>query len=334
MKKNFILIFLSIILIFSNITYAEKNIFFKDTKPTDWFMKDVTQLINLDGISGYPDGTFKPNKDISKSEFIKILISSIGYKNLKETGIDWASEYISKALELSIITEDNLDNLNKPITRFEMAVIVSNTLELKEDIIPNNLQNYSSNIKDIHKIHDENLYTCVLNTYVKGIISGYPDGSFSGDNFLSRAEASSVIVRVIDENSRIEQIPDKSSSFANDVLTIVNQERNKEGLSGLEFCPALNSVANLKSQDMSAHNYFDHISPNYGNLFDILKKRNINYSYGGENIAVGHTSPKEVVHAWMNSPGHRKNILNPNYQKTGIGVCFGNKVYWTQNFTN
>lgn len=189
-------------------------------------------------------------------------------------------------------------------------------------------------IKDIDEIDDEYLYNSVLKTYVKGIISGYPDGSFSGDRILSRAEASSVIVRLIDKNSRIKKNLEKNSFFALEVLNLVNIERQNTGIDQLVFCEDLNSIANLKSKDMSDYDYFSHESPNYGSFFDMLKDRNIDYTTAGENIAMGQSSPKEVVSAWMNSPGHKRNILNPNFNKIGIGVYFGDRIYWTQAFTN
>lgn len=334
MKRRICILVFVLMFLMSSSSFAKSQPLFLDTKATDWFIKDVSYLVSLEGISGYPDGTFKPSKEITKAEFIKVLVSSIGHKNLKKANSHWSSPYMNKALELGLISKDNLGNLSNPITRYEMATIISNTLEYLEENIPANIESFSSYIKDIHKINDENLYNCVLNTYVKGIISGYPDGRFAGDNFLSRAEASSVIVRVIDKDSRIKQNLDQTAAFADDVLRIVNKERNKNGLSVLQFCKNLNSVANLKSKDMATYNYFDHVSPNYGNLFDILKEKNIAYKTGGENIAAGHTTPQQVVDAWMNSPGHRKNILNPNYNKTGIGVYFGDRIYWTQNFTN
>ncbi len=227
-----------------------------------------------------------------------------------------------------------MTNIDKSISRYEMAKIISNTLDYRKENTPQNVEKYVSNIKDIHKINDKSLYDCVLKTYVKGIISGYPDGSFSGDNYLSRAEASTVIVRVIDESSRVKQTINKNTDFANEVLNLVNNERVKEGIHKLEFCEDLNSVANLKSKDMAIYNYFSHNSPNYGSLFDMLKKRDIKYMAAGENIAMGQKTPKQVVEAWMNSPGHRQNILNSNYNKIGIGVYIGDRIYWTQAFTS
>ena len=89
-------------------------------------------------------------------------------------------------------------------------------------------------------------------------------------------------------------------------------------------------MAHEKSRDMSANNYFSHTSPTYGSPFDMMKKYGITYRYAGENIAMGQQTPEEVVKAWMNSAGHRANILNANYNYIGVGyVSQGN--YWTQD---
>lgn len=90
-------------------------------------------------------------------------------------------------------------------------------------------------------------------------------------------------------------------------------------------------VAKYKSQDMHDRNYFNHTSPTYGSPFDMMKSFGINYRTAGENIAKGQRSAQEVVNAWMNSSGHRANILNKNYTHIGVGyVKDGN--YWTQMF--
>lgn len=333
MKRKIIAAFIMVLMV-SNISYASSNLF-KDTKSGDWFTKDVSYLVKLKGISGYPDGTFKPSKKINKSEFVKTLVSSLGYNNLKASGKHWASGYMDKAYDLGLISKDNMKNIDKAITRYEMAEIISNTLAFKKESIPIGIDKYSSQIKDLNKIKDRNLHNAVLNTYVKGIISGYPDGTFSGERSLSRAEASSVIVRLIDSSSRTGQnLKPKDTTFAKEVLNLVNIERKKNNLNSLKFSDNLNSIADLKSKDMATNKYFDHNSPNYGSLFDMLKSRRIDYSAAGENIAMGQTTPKQVVDDWMKSPGHRKNILNPNFNKMGLGVYSANSTYWTQAFTN
>lgn len=91
----------------------------------------------------------------------------------------------------------------------------------------------------------------------------------------------------------------------------------------------LNKVAMAKAQDMYNNNYFDHQSPTYGSPFDMMKSFGITYSTAGENIAKGQTSPAEVMNQWMNSPGHRANILNSSY--TQIGIAYYNSE-WVQEF--
>jgi uncharacterized YkwD family protein len=121
-----------------------------------------------------------------------------------------------------------------------------------------------------------------------------------------------------------------SSQFAQQVLDIVNQERTKAGLSPLTMDGNLTKVAMAKAQDMYNNNYFDHQSPTYGSPFDMMNKFGITYNTAGENIAKGQTSPTEVMNQWMNSPGHRANILNSSF--TNIGIAYYNSE-WVQEFT-
>jgi uncharacterized YkwD family protein len=121
-----------------------------------------------------------------------------------------------------------------------------------------------------------------------------------------------------------------TSSFAAQVVTLVNQERAKAGLGALKSDNAtLTNVALAKAKDMYDKGYFDHNSPTYGSPFDMMKQFGVNFSYAGENIAKGQPTPQEVMTAWMNSSGHRANILNTHY--TTIGVAYYNGV-WVQEF--
>ncbi|WP_246073008.1 CAP domain-containing protein [Paenibacillus dokdonensis] len=119
------------------------------------------------------------------------------------------------------------------------------------------------------------------------------------------------------------------SSYAAEVIKLVNQERAKAGLKALTENTKLSGMAMDKAKDMNNNNYFDHNSPTYGSPFDMMKKYGISYSYAGENIAKGQKTPSDVMTAWMNSEGHRANILNSNY--TTIGVAYYNG-YWVQEF--
>ncbi|MBP1934323.1 CAP domain-containing protein [Ammoniphilus resinae] len=127
---------------------------------------------------------------------------------------------------------------------------------------------------------------------------------------------------------------DSIQQFENKVIELTNIERTKAGLPALKGNGELSRVAQFKSQDMIDHNYFDHQSPTYGSPFDMMTSFGIPFSYAGENIAAGQKTPEEVVNGWMNSPGHRANILNPNYTEIGVGLAKGGQYgfYWTQQF--
>jgi uncharacterized YkwD family protein/spore coat assembly protein SafA len=127
---------------------------------------------------------------------------------------------------------------------------------------------------------------------------------------------------------------DNVKNVENAVLLQVNQERKKAGLKPLVMDWELARVARTKSQDMAAKNYFSHQSPTYGSPFDMMKQFGINYKTAGENIASGQTTPNDVMIAWMNSQGHRANILKPEYTHLGVGYYRGGSYghMWTQMF--
>ncbi|SEO16871.1 CAP domain-containing protein [Paenibacillus sp. OV219] len=121
------------------------------------------------------------------------------------------------------------------------------------------------------------------------------------------------------------------STFAAQVVTFVNQERAKTGLTALKSDTLLTKVALDKAKDMYTNNYFDHNSPTYGSPFDMMRAYGVTYSYAGENIAKGQRTPAEVMTAWMNSPGHKANIMSANYKKIGVAYYNGE---WVQEFTS
>lgn len=121
------------------------------------------------------------------------------------------------------------------------------------------------------------------------------------------------------------------SQFESKVIELTNVQRSRNGLPALQADTKLSGVAREKSNDMQTKNYFSHTSPTYGSPFDMMRDFGITYTAAGENIAQGQRSPDEVVQAWMNSEGHRKNILSGNFTHIGVGYSqTGN--YWTQMF--
>lgn len=124
---------------------------------------------------------------------------------------------------------------------------------------------------------------------------------------------------------------DKVSAYEREVVDLVNEIRTQRGLGRLEENWELSRVARYKSRDMQEKRYFSHTSPTYGSPFDMMRAFGLAYRSAGENIAMGYPTPQSVVDGWMNSEGHRKNILNASFTVIGVGyVPEGN--YWTQMF--
>ena len=128
-----------------------------------------------------------------------------------------------------------------------------------------------------------------------------------------------------------EEVSSDVSAFEKEVVELTNVEREKQGLAPLKLDTELSAVAKDKSLDMQNNGYFSHTSPTYGSPFDMMKSYGIDYRTAGENIAMGQTSPEQVVNGWMNSEGHRENIMNPNFTHIGVGHAEGGN-YWTQMF--
>ena len=125
-----------------------------------------------------------------------------------------------------------------------------------------------------------------------------------------------------------------NSGYAGQVLALTNTERAKVGCPALTANPTLTKVAQAHSVDMAANNYFDHNSQDGRSPFDRMKQAGYSFSAAAENIAMGQQTPSDVMTAWMNSAGHKANILNCTYTQIGVGYATNKSgaPYWTQDF--
>ena len=140
----------------------------------------------------------------------------------------------------------------------------------------------------------------VSKKYVKPI---YPNSSSSGSSTTGSGS----------------QISSSMNSNEKEVFELINKQRTNNGLKELKVDEELQRVARIKAQDMVDNNYFSHTSPTYGSPFQMLNSFKISYKTAAENIA-GNSSNTGAVNSWMNSSGHKANILNSSYNYTGIGV--------------
>ena len=203
MKRMFILLFV-ILLLIPTISLADN---LSDINE-HWAKEYIEFLVNEGIINGFPDGSFKPDEEILRDAFIKMVIKALGYD--LEHGKDyWAENYINKAVELNLIDSDEFDSFTEPIKREEMASIMVKAI-VKEEFAPSpNLLDYIlDDINDYGSVSDEYKQK-VLQSYAFGIITGY-NGYFRPQGTATRAEASTILTRYLDEKIRQPYILDES----------------------------------------------------------------------------------------------------------------------------
>lgn len=180
------------------VAYSASGISFYDVKTSDWFYEDLTLLVDKGVINGYTNGGFKPLKSVSVAEFLKMSLVATNQKIAEPVGTVWYSTYVEAAIERDYIDSNYYTDYERPITRGEMGQIIDRILEL----------NYVETTKYINKIKDYDLIASFnkessADVYIAGIITGYADGTIRTNDLADRAEAATVIVRMIDVSRRI-----------------------------------------------------------------------------------------------------------------------------------
>ncbi len=231
MKILKILLPVSLILAFSFTSVFASSSNFKDVKKNSWYASYVNKIVAKDGIKGYPDNTFRPKNNIKTSEFIKIVVAMLYGEQDKVPGQKWYKPYVDKALEENLIDDSFLNNLDRDITREKMAVIMVRALEKNEEVeltdeFVKRIDDKLLDEKNICKLCKDYVYKA----YTVGLVNGYkerdfekyypyPDKnryalrtvySFKPTGKATRAEASAMLVRLIDKTERVENCIDLS----------------------------------------------------------------------------------------------------------------------------
>lgn len=310
-------------------TFA-KSFNFKDLGTVSWAEDEIHYLADRGIINGYSDTVFGPKDMITRAQATVLLVNALypnevadktnQFPDVKE-GL-YYTEAVRIATEKNIISgyADGKFRPDNKITRAETASLINRAFDVEKG-------NRNVTFTDALGWSKDN----ILNLTSNGIIAGYADGSFGPNKEISRAEFAVIVARTIEPGfiPPADQEVGQATQFEQEVLRLTNKKRLAHGLEPLRFDKKLFEVARMKSKDMDDYDYFDHNSPNYGSPFEMMKKFGIHYQSAGENIALGYGSPEAVVNGWMNSPGHRANILNESF--THLGVGFSN-YYWTQMF--
>lgn len=305
---------------------STKTIKFKDIPSNYWAKKEIDELVSKKIISGFSDGTFKPNKNMTREETAVMIgkalnISIENRPNPKFSDVSTkhsAYPYIAALTEEGVFAKANTFNPNAVLTRAQMAKILVEAFDL-EGTTP-------KTFKDVPKTHWA--YSSIRTLVATGITSGTTSTTFSPNEYVTRAQMAVFVKRTLDYQTVSEVLP-----IANEMLKLVNAERAKVKVPPLKLNLEVTKVAQIKAQDMYDNDYFAHKSPTYGSAFEMLKYFGVDFDNAAENLATGQSSAQEVVLDWMNSPGHRSNILDSYGTEIGIGVVQGERGrFWVQMF--
>ncbi len=317
---------------------------FGDVSDDNWAFPAIDELVKRNVISGYADGTFKPAGAVSRAEFAKMLV--LAYSLPAGTPVTssyddvapshWAFTYVEAVGSFMMRSEDPGSKQfqpNAPCKREVAAAAIAS-------VVGYNVAEATPEI--LERFVDRASITPNLTSYVAlavqhDVLKGQPVGD--GTSYvlrpqqpLTRAEAASLLYRLtLSTQDTSAGTPASAggptagielTTQEQALLDLMNVERARLHLSPLVVDPKLVELARMKSKDLVDHGVFSHDSPAYGAPRDMLKAAGVKTSFMGENLAGGSSAP-ETLMMWMESQGHRNNVLNPAFTHAGVGICAG-----------
>ncbi|KAB7707203.1 hypothetical protein F9802_09355 [Bacillus aerolatus] len=319
---------------------------FRDISSEYWAYPQIAKMADRGIITGFEDGTFRAGATVTRAQSAIFIGRALNvntnqakapaFQDISPLGTA-AYPYIAALTERGVFSKADHFHPNRTLTRAELAKIMVTAFSLPEAKGPD--------FTDVPDSHWAAKYIDAL--AAAGITSGTSPTTFSPDGQVTRGQLAVFINNALNDkqpNDQVEEVTalkqtkepaaDTHFEMEKQILNLVNQERAKTGAAPLKFAADVEKVAQLKSEDMMKNNYFDHNSPTYGSPFKMMDQFGVAYTFAGENIAAGYSTAEAVMKGWMNSPGHRANILNPNYTEIGIGIAKGGEygTYYTQMF--
>lgn len=306
---------------------------FPDVHPNEKAYEAVEELASRGLIQGFPDGTFRQNDPVTRAQSVIFLGRVHGIEGYNQAYLPFsdvaphqaAFPYIAYYTYHGVFSFSNRFYPDQELTRAEMARTIVRALSLEGQP--------DRPFSDVPASHPDAVYINAL--AANGLTVGVGNNQYAPDRIVTRGQMAIFMLR-IDKFLHGEEAPDYTidpdftvNNTEREIWTLVNQERAERGLAPLRLANDVSFVARTKSQDMHDNDYFSHTSPTYGDPFQMMRDFGLTFRTAGENIAAGQRNAEHVMDSWMNSPGHRSNILNPAFTEIGIGAYNG---YYTQMF--
>lgn len=322
----------------------------KDVSQSHWARNSIEHMLEKRYMTNYQDGFFRPEQPITRAEAAATIARSMQLKldtDYSPSFTDVSANHpyyneICTLVELGILQNGDSFNPDAPLKRAQIAKMLTLAYHIEVDSENN------SKFNDINEGHWAKDYIESLADI--GVIKGINAQQFAPNQLVTRGQFASMVERSLDFSAKVTNlevvydylsksyIPTKNYSLtmSNDVIHLVNVERQKRKLRPLNYDAALTQVAIIKAQDMVNRHYFEHESPYYGMPWDMATLFDYPYTSLGENIGRNIPTPEAAVKAWMASPTHRENILRENYTNTGVAIAIDSKgfYYWVQLFSS
>lgn len=344
---------------------------FTDVPDSHWASGYIQRAYEEDWVHGMGGGKYAPAGTLTRAQFLTMVTNAFFSDDLDKVSVPDGSPWyaacwsVAQANGLQTGTSmERLSDLTDSVSRYDMAQVIVNTLS-GEGISASDSEARAAQaaIRDWSGV-PAGYRDAVSGAYALGILNGR-NGSFDGTATMNRAEAATVLCRMDDAISGAQtpdtQTPDTQTpdtqkpetqkpdtqtpaqnastpeELAAEVVRLVNVERAKEGLAPLGTYDSLTKAAQIRAPEIVT--LFSHDRPDGTSCFTAMDQTGAKkgaYTWG-ENIAAGNATAAATVEQWMNSPGHRANILNAKFTHIGVGYqhsagsTYGH--YWVQMFT-
>lgn len=358
MNKTITATILTVTLLLTVVIQPVQAATFKDVPKNHWAYESINVISNKGIINGYVNGNFAPNDRITRAQSAKIVALAIqakptddytpSFKDVSKTNTFY--NHIRALTQREIFHNGTAFNPNDSLTRGQMAKIIARSYNIILD------DNDLIHFKDVPESNGFHPYITAIAEI--GITKTKEGTSFLPNEPVTRAQMAAFIQRAMEFQSKLEtgevyydktqkryidknySIPappetDSAQTISDQTIKLVNKNRQQQNLAALQHDKKLSAIAQKKAEDMANNNYFAHVSPTYGSVGNMLDHFNYNWTSYGENIAKGYKSPDTVVDDWMQSPGHRANILQSKFQNIGSGYATdpNGTTYWVHLFS-
>lgn len=314
---------------------------FLDVSNSAWYVSAVEYVYANNIMSGIGNNMFDPNGYTSRAMMVQILYNMEGRpvvtisNHFTDVSPDaWYASAVEWAMQKGITSGVSATKFapNKDVTRQEVACFLYKYASFKGKDVSG--RNSLSRFGDYEQVASWAV-EAIQWANNAGIISGTDKGMLNPLGNATRAENASMMQRYMMSDSNSDSGNNNISQlvYAEQVVALVNEERAKENLAPLTMTESLKTVAEVRAEEISV--LFAHQRPNGTSCFTVLREHGISFMCAGENIAYGYPSPESVVEGWMNSPGHRANIMDADFGHIGVGYYVkDSRAYWVQLFTD